>query len=56
MAFGSLIRGKTLDDAVKLAADFTVQSIKNTVSHPDYNWYGVDFESAFPMLVKKLEE
>ncbi len=56
VAFGSLIRGKTLDDAVKLAADFTVQSIKNTVSHPDYNWYGVDFESAFPMLVKKLEE
>ncbi len=55
VAFGSLILGKSLDDSVKLAADFTVQSIKNTVSHPDHNWYGVDFESTFPMLIKRLE-
>ncbi|MCR5762823.1 MAG: pyridoxamine kinase [Treponema sp.] len=56
VAFASLILGKSLECAVKLAADFTVQSIKNTVSHTDYNWYGVDFESSFPMLIKKLEE
>lgn len=56
VAFGSLILGKTLEDAVRLAADFTVLSIKNTVSHKDHNWYGVDFESAFPMLIKRLAE
>lgn len=55
VAFGALIRGMCLEKAVELAADFTVLSIKNTVMHKDYNWYGVDFESAFPMLVKKLE-
>ncbi len=54
VAFGSLIRGKSLEDAVKIAADFTVASIKNTVSHSDYNWYGVDFESAIPMLIEAL--
>ncbi len=53
---GALMRGFTLEKAVKLAADFVVQSIKATVSHADYNWYGVDFESVFPFLLKSLKE
>jgi pyridoxine kinase len=48
---GSLVRGRTLEESYRLAADFVVESIKSTLRHPDYNWYGVDFESALPMLV-----
>ena len=48
---GSLVRGMTLEQSYRLAADFVVESIKCTLSHPDYNWYGVDFESSLPMLV-----
>ena len=55
MTVGALMRGKTLEQAVKLAADYTVLSIKKTLEHKDYNWYGVDFEAAFPFLVKALE-
>ena len=51
---GALVRGFSLDKACRLAADFVVESIKATLSHKDYNWYGVDFESAIPFLISKL--
>ena len=54
VAFGALIRGKSIAEAVRLAADFTVLSIKKTMEHEDHNWYGVDFEAAFPELLKRL--
>ena len=47
---GALVRGFSLDKACRLAADFVVESIKATLSHKDYNWYGVDFEAALHML------
>jgi len=52
---GALMRGFTLEKAFALAADFVVESIKATVSHSGYNWYGVDFETVFPFLLKRLE-
>lgn len=51
---GALMRGKTLEQSYKLAADYVVESIKETMSHADYNWYGVDFEAAMPYLIKRL--
>ena len=50
---GALVRGLSLDKACRLAADFVVASIKATLSHKDYNWYGVDFESALHMLTSQ---
>lgn len=51
---GALVRGFSLEKAYRLAADFVVESIKATLSHPDYNWYGVDFEAALPQLISQL--
>ena len=51
---GALMRGLPFEKAYALAGDFVVEAIKNTLSHPDYNWYGVDFESAFPYLMSRL--
>ncbi len=48
------MRGKTLEQSYSLAADYVVQSIKETLSHKDYNWYGVDFEAAMPYLIKRI--
>ena len=53
---GALMRGWTLEKSYALAADYVVESIKDTTSHKDYNWYGVDFETAVPYLVKRLEK
>ena len=53
---GALVRDFSLDKACRLAADFVVKSIKATLSHKDYNWYGVDFESALPSLISQLSD
>ena len=52
---GALVRGFELQEACRLAADFVVEAIHATLSHKDYNWYGVDFESAIPFLVERLK-
>jgi pyridoxine kinase len=51
---GALLRGKTALQAAKIAADFTVESIKQTIPDKDH-WYGVKFEKALPELIKALE-
>ena len=51
---GALVRGLSLDKVCRLAADFVVEAIKATLSHKDYNWYGVDFETAIPKLLVRL--
>ncbi|MCQ2125219.1 MAG: pyridoxamine kinase [Fibrobacter sp.] len=53
---GCLMRGKTIMEAVKIAADFTLKAIENTVDVADEHWYGVRFETALPTLVNSLTE
>ena len=45
--FGSLMLGHKMKDAMKIAVDFTVASIKATISD-DGHWYGVKFEKCLP--------
>ena len=52
---GSLVRGKSLEESVKIAADYTAECIRITKASPNANWYGVDFERAIPFLLKLLE-
>ena len=51
---GALTRGKDLFEAAKIAADFTLLCIKNTVTHPEH-WYGVRFETCLPELINMLK-
>lgn len=48
---GALTKGFTLDKSLKIAVDYTVKSIELTIKNENHNWYGVDFESAFPYLM-----
>ena len=50
---GAVMRGLSVYDAAKLAADFTVECLLKTIND-DSHWYGVKFEKALPMLVNKL--
>ncbi len=52
---GALAKGKTVDIALKIAVDFTVECIEKTVQNPAHNWYGVDFETAIPKLVELIK-
>ena len=50
---GAVMRGLSVYDAAKLAADFTVECLLKTIDDESH-WYGVKFEKALPMLVNKL--
>lgn len=51
---GALVLKKDIKDAVKIACNFVQESIECTLLNPNYNWYGVDFESALRNLPQKL--
>lgn len=51
---GGLMNDLGLENALKLAVDYTVDCIAKTTANPDSRIYGVDFESAIPMLVDRL--
>ena len=51
---GTLVLKKELKEAVEIACDFIQESIECTLSNPNYNWYGVEFESALRNLSQKL--
>ena len=51
---GAMMRGCPLADALRLAVDFTLESIRKTVADPEHRWYGVNFEEAIPLLVTRL--
>lgn len=53
---GAMMRGCTLEDALELAVDYTVESIRDTIEDPEHRWYGVNFEQAIPLLVERLRQ
>lgn len=52
---GALVRGWKIESAASLAADFVVESIKQTLDDKDH-WYGVKFEKALPYLIERLSK
>lgn len=50
---GAVMNGKTVYDAAKIAADYTVLCILNTQDDPNH-WYGAKFEPVLGQLIKML--
>ena len=50
---GAWMQEKSMAEAVEIAAEFTLRSIRNTYENPAH-WYGVKFETALPWLINKL--
>ena len=51
---GALSLGNNLSDALAISVDYTVECITKTMQNNKHNWYGVDFESAIPYLIKRI--
>ena len=51
---GSLMRGKNAYDAAVVAAEYTLECIRETVKL-DNHWYGAAFELAIPKLIELLK-
>ena len=52
---GALMRGKPLEEALRLAVDFTLLCIQVTCRDESAPWYGVEFEKALRYLPELLE-
>lgn len=50
---GAYMHGKTVPEAARIAADYTLACIKNTLDDPDH-WYGVKFEPVLGELIEAL--
>ena len=50
---GAMMRGHSAYEAAKIAADFVVLCMENTIDDADH-WYGVKFEPMLPELIKAL--
>lgn len=53
---GVLAKGHTAGEAIEMAADYVVDSIKATMGHEKEHWYGVRFEDAIPALAEKAKK
>ena len=51
-AVGALVKGKSLYESFKIAADYTALTIEETIKNPKKPWYGVDFEATLPQLIE----
>ena len=52
---GAITKNNSFSDSLKIAVDYTVECIKETIKNQNHNWYGVDFESALPFLIKNIK-
>ncbi len=52
---GALVRGKSAYDSARIAADYTVECIKQTADEPNH-WYGAKFEPALPKLISMIND
>lgn len=53
---GALMNNISWKDSLKIAADYTAETIRVTMKDPKKPWYGVDFESTIPTLIKTLDQ
>lgn len=51
---GAMMNGLSLEDALKVAVDYTLECIRLTMENENHRFYGVDFEAAVPYLLKRL--
>ncbi len=51
---GALMNRKSLNEALRIAANFTYECIRLTAADHTSSWYGVAFEKALPYLVDQL--
>jgi len=52
---GAWVRGFSLQDAARIAADYVMECIRHTLGD-EAHWYGVKFEPALPQLIAALQQ
>lgn len=52
---GAMMRGHTVESALAVAVDFTLECIKYTMNDENRRFYGVNFEQALPYYIERLK-
>lgn len=53
---GAIMRGHSVESALTVAVDYTLECIKLTMADPDRRSYGVNFEQALPYYIDRLNK
>ena len=53
---GAIMRGHSVESALAVAVDYTLECIKLTMADPDRRSYGVNFEQALPYYIDRLNK
>ncbi len=52
---GANMRGKSIEESLKIAVDFTLEAMRKTMADPNSRFYGVNFEEALPYYIELLK-
>ena len=52
---GAMMGGRSVNEAMEIAVDYTLECIRLTMEDKNANWYGVNFEQAMPYLIRRTE-
>ena len=52
---GAMMSGKSVNEALAVAVDYTLECIRLTLEEEPHNWYGVNFEQAIPYLLERMK-
>lgn len=53
---GAMMREFTVEEALAIAVDFTLECMERTLSDENHRFYGVNFEEALPMYIERLNK
>ena len=53
---GAMMRGHTVESALKVAVDYTLECIRVTMADENRRTYGVNFEEALPYYIERLKD
>ena len=51
---GAMMRGFSVAEALSIAVDFTLVTMKKTLADKDHRFYGVNFEEALPYYIERI--
>ena len=51
---GAMMRGFTVPEALTIAVDYTLLTMRKTLADKDHRFYGVNFEEALPYYIERL--
>ena len=55
-AVGAMMRGFSIPEALSIAVDYTLLTMKKTLADKDHRFYGVNFEEALPYYIERLNQ